>query len=107
RVELADAKVQAMRGSVSAARRLSAFYAITHRPSDAIRWMTVAMENGDLDARFDLALQLSNAPDQLNRTRARFWFDKIVAEGDADNVEKAKYGIQNLDEIEAYRKAHP
>jgi TPR repeat protein len=102
--EVARTQEEALQGSPDAAFRLAAHFGSLENESQQIHWLQIAVENGNLPARFFLAETLSRQDDALNRIRARFWYKKIIADGPSDQSAKA---MEELAAWEKYEKRFP
>jgi TPR repeat protein len=82
--ELPALKVQAMKGSPSAARMLARHYMKLPDGENTFEfWSRIAAENGSAAGQWNYAVSLEKEKDSLSRIRARFWIERAAAQGDA------------------------
>lgn len=103
--EIPAVKKQAMEGSSEAAARLARFYGAKEDLKAQIFWLTIAVENGDLEQELHLARALRrDHTDPLSAIRARYWYGVIINHGSPELSALAK---GELFAWEKYRKEHP
>ena len=88
RDEIPGLQEAALRGSGTSALRLSHYYGYTHDHPAAMRWLTIAAEDGDPAGMYNLAYRLLDGRDPKETTsredeiRARFWLERLATAGD-------------------------
>ncbi|MGO4703403.1 tetratricopeptide repeat protein [Dyella sp. 2RAB6] len=81
-------------GSGEAALRLSLYYASVKLDFDRSEyWTTIAAENGNAVAQYNVWVQLSESSNADDKKRAIFWLRKSAMQGDPD----AKLELQKIE----------
>lgn len=88
--EVRPVKSRAIAGSTLDAVRLARFYGASGDTQSQIYWLQIAVENGASDQRLFLARALKRSADSLSAKRARFWYEKIIQDGPAEEAALAK-----------------
>jgi hypothetical protein len=97
---------EAVQGSPDAALRVSDHFGALESRELQIHWLEIAVENGNLTARFILARMLSHSDDALNKLRARYWYRRIITDGPADDAALAKRELAAWEEYERKYRPH-
>lgn len=90
-VKLSD---EGWNGSGEAALRLSLYYGSVKLDLDkSVYWTTIAAENGNAVAQYNLWVQLSESSNADDKKRAVFWLRQSAKQGDPD----AKLELQKIE----------
>lgn len=65
--------------------------------NESFYWMTIAAENGSVMGMYSLGQFLRARGDPLSKTRARYWFERVVKEGQQPLASEAARRLQDLD----------
>ncbi len=91
--ELAKLEHEALLGDAKAAFRLLQNTASADKGSanpDAMRWLTVAAENGHPIAQYTLGAKLLGGADPRDRVRAEYWLSRAAKAGDESAAQLLK-----------------
>lgn len=101
--EVSSLKQEAMKGSPEAAKKLADFFGVQQDWQNQAYWLSIAVENGDEEQRFNLARAYTRENDEYGEYRARYWYKKIISDGPKDMSELAK---RELAAEEEYKKLY-
>ena len=89
--QVASFTTRALAGDGDAAWRLCEYYAfIKYDQASALKWMTVAAEDGNVSGQYNLAHEYEGAFDKsrLDLKKARYWYQRAADGGDVDAKRK-------------------
>lgn len=104
--EVARLEDQALQGSADAALKLARNSSSLGNQADRVHWLMIGVENGDAAMRFDLARALSQGGDDSSKIRARYWYERIIADGPPDQSALAKRELESWDWYEKKYQTH-
>jgi TPR repeat protein len=95
--ELPRVQDDALKGSGEAALRLAMFYNFVVLDLNAGHyWLTIAAENGSVMGMYNLGQNLRAQGDRQSKLRARYWFERVVKEGQQPLAKQAEQRLQDL-----------
>ena len=96
--QIASLQESALKGDTSDANKLYDFYVFYKNNYDeGMYWVTIAAENGDVRAMYNLADLSTILAGKKGKIRARFWFEKVIASGQMPLAADAKKRIEEMD----------
>lgn len=90
-------QIKALDGDADAGHSLAKHYAYINDFRGAILWGMIAVENGSVDAYYNLGYFLSTSPDPKHQRRAKYLFKRCVELCDKKTSGMAKAFLKDLD----------
>lgn len=95
--EIPRVREEALKGAGEAALRLAMFYNLVALDlNEGHYWLTIAAENGSVMGMYNLGQNLRAQGDRQSKLRARYWFERVVKEGQQPLAQQAEQRLQDL-----------